>query len=294
MGYPAIVRIRQHFERPRVEDIPAAVLSALERLDPGKRIRPGQTVALTAGSRGIANIPIILRATASFLRKLGARPFLVPAMGSHGGATAEGQRKLIESYGITEEFVGAPIRASMETVPLGTTAEGYPVVLDRHASEADHIAVIGRIKPHTGFHGPLESGLMKMMMIGLGKHAGALIYHRILLEQPYDDVVRAVGRTLLEKANIAFGLGIVENGYDETALIEAVAPEQFEAREEVLLARARELIPKAPSSRCISRPTARSSTPPWPSSARAPPSRAGSCASATPCTSTRWKSPSPA
>jgi hypothetical protein len=246
MGYPSIVRIRQHFERPRVEDIPAAVAAALERLDPGKMIRPGQTVALTAGSRGIANIPIILKSVAGFLKKLGARPFLVPAMGSHGGATAEGQRKLIESYGITEEFVGAPIRSSMETVPVGTTAEGYPVVLDRHASEADHIAVIGRIKPHTGFHGPLESGLMKMMMIGLGKHAGALIYHRILLEQPYDAVVRAVGRTMLTKAKIAFGLGIVENGYDETAMIEAVAPDQFETREEVLLARARELLPRLP------------------------------------------------
>src|SRR5207245_1146241 len=112
MPYPAIVRLRQHFERPRVEDIPAAVAATLERLDLGRRIRPSQTVALTAGSRGIANIPVILKATASFLKRLGAKPFLVPAMGSHGGATAEGQRKLIESYGITEEFVGAPIRAS--------------------------------------------------------------------------------------------------------------------------------------------------------------------------------------
>jgi hypothetical protein len=246
MGYPSIVRIRQHFERPRVEDIPAAVTPALERLDLGKTIRPGQTVALTAGSRGIANIPVILKSAASFLKKLGARPFLVPAMGSHGGATAEGQRKLIESYGITEEFVGAPIRSSMETVPVGTTAQGYSVVLDRHASEADHIAVIGRVKPHTGYHGPLESGLMKMMMIGLGKHAGALLYHRILLEQPYDEVVRAVGRTMLGKAKIAFGLAIVENGYDETAMIEGVATDQFEAREEVLLARARQLLPRLP------------------------------------------------
>jgi hypothetical protein len=249
MPYPVMLRLRQHFERPRVEDIPAAVAASLERLDLGKRIRPGQTVALTAGSRGIANIPVILKATAGFLRRMGARPFLVPAMGSHGGGTAEGQRKLIESYGITEEFVGAPVRASMETVQAGTTEQGYPVLLDRHASEADHIGVVARIKPHTGYHGPIESGLLKMMMIGLGKHAGALKYHSILLEQPFDPVVRAVARTMLAKAPIAFGLGIVENGYDETALIEAVPPEQFEQREEVLLARARALLPRLPFAR---------------------------------------------
>jgi hypothetical protein len=246
MSYPAIVRIRQHFERPLIDNVPAAVTGALEGLDLGKRIRPGQSVALTAGSRGIANIPVILQAVARHLKRLGAKPFLVPTMGSHGGGLAEGQRKVIESYGITEEFVGAPIRASMETIQVGTTAEGWPVLLDKHASEADHIAVIARIKPHTGFHGPIESGLMKMMMIGLGKHAGALLYHRILLEQPYDTVVRAVGRTMLAKAPIAFGLGIVENGYDETAMIEGIAPEQFEPREEALLVRARQLLPKLP------------------------------------------------
>ncbi len=246
MSYPRMVRIRQHFDRPRVEDIPAAVAATLERLSLGQRIRPGHTVALTAGSRGIANIPLILRATADYLKKLGAKPFLVPAMGSHGGGTAEGQRQILESYGITEEFVGVPLRASMEVVEVGTTPEGYPVVLDRHASQADHIGVVARVKPHTGYHGPIESGLLKMMMIGLGKHAGALAYHRILLEQPYDQVVRSVGRTMLAKAPIAFGLAIVENGYDETAALEGVAPEAFEQREEQLLARARRLLARLP------------------------------------------------
>ena len=246
MQYPRIVRVRQHLERPRLDDIPAAVHTALTRLELERRIRPGHTVALTAGSRGIANIPTILRATADFLKKLGARPFLVPTMGSHGGGTAEGQRQIIESYGITEEAIGVPIRASMDTVQVGTTSEGYPVLLDRHAAAADHIGVVARIKPHTSFHGPIESGLLKMMMIGLGKHAGALHYHRVLLEQPYDSVVRSVGRTMVANAPIAFGLGVVENGYDETALIEAVPPEKFEPREEVLLARARELLPRVP------------------------------------------------
>src|SRR5262249_23653678 len=162
----------------------------------GKTIRPGQSVALTAGSRGIASIPLILRSVADFLKRLGAKPFLVPTMGSHGGGTAEGQARILHSYGITEASVGVPIPASMDGVEVGPTAEGFPVVLDRHASQADHIGVVARVKPHTGYHGPVESGLLKMMMIGLGKHAGALIYHRILLDEPYDTVVRSVSRVM--------------------------------------------------------------------------------------------------
>lgn len=246
MILPNVVRVRQHLERPILDDIPATVQAELERLDLGQRIRPGQTVALTAGSRGIANIHVVLRATALHLKKLGARPFIVPTMGSHGGGMADKQRKIIESYGITEEFVGAPIKASMDTIQIGTTDGGVPVLLDKHASEADHIGVVARVKPHTSFHGPIESGLLKMMLIGLGKHAGALIYHRVLLEQPYDPLVRAVGRVMRDKAPIAFGVGIVENCYDETAIIEAVRPEDFEPREEALLVEARRLLPKLP------------------------------------------------
>jgi hypothetical protein len=244
--YPKIFRIRQTFERPVVRDIAAAVRTTLERLDLGRTIKPGHTVALTAGSRGIANIPLVLRATAQFLRDLGARPFLIPAMGSHGGGTAEGQRQIIESYGITEQFVGVPIRASMDVISLGSTPEGFPVLLDRHASQADHIGVVGRVKPHTNYHGPIESGLLKMMMIGLGKHQGALAYHRILLEQPYDQVVRSVGRLMRQKAPIAFGLALVENAYDETALVEGVLPDDFERREEELLAMARRWLARLP------------------------------------------------
>jgi hypothetical protein len=241
-----MVRLRQQFERPRVADVAAAVRDALQKLDLGRVIRPGQTVALTAGSRGIANIPVVLRSVVRCLRDLGAQPFLVPAMGSHGGGTAEGQRQVLESYGITEAFVGAPIRASMEVVSLGATAEGFPVVLDRHASDADHIGVVARIKPHTSYHGPIESGLCKMMMIGLGKHAGALNYHRLLLDNPYDPLVRSVGRLMRAKAPIAFGLGLVENAYDETALVEAARPEDFEPFEERLLVHARNWLPKLP------------------------------------------------
>jgi hypothetical protein len=246
VSYPKVLRIRQSFERPRVENVAVRVQQALEQLDVGNTIRPGQTVALTAGSRGIANIPVILKSIANHLKKLGAKPFLVPAMGSHGGGTAEGQREILESYGITEEFVGAPIKASMEVVALGTTPEGYPVYLDKHASQADHLGVVGRVKPHTNYHGPIESGLLKMMMIGLGKHVGALAYHRILLEKPYDRVVRSVGRTLCSRAPIAFGLATVENAYDETARIEAVRPADFEKTEEELLALARRWLMRLP------------------------------------------------
>ena len=203
-------------------------------------------MALTAGSRGIANIPVVLRAVADFLKSLEARPFLVPAMGSHGGGTAEGQRRVLESYGITEEFVGAPIRASMEVVSLGASADGYPVVIDRLASEADHIGVIGRVKPHTGYHGGVESGLLKMMMIGLGKHAGAQVCHRIILDEPYEKVVRSVSRTMRARAPIAFGLALVENAYEETARIEGVLPEDFEKREEELLALAKRWLARLP------------------------------------------------
>jgi hypothetical protein len=241
-----MLRLRQHFERPRVEDLAARVHAELSRLDLGRTIRPGHTVALTAGSRGIANIPLVLRTVAHFLRDLGARPFLVPAMGSHGGGTAEGQRKVLESYGITESYVGVPIKASMEVVQLANTAEGFPVVLDKHAAGADHVGVVARVKPHTSYHGPIESGLLKMMMIGLGKHQGALTYHKILLDYPYDQVVRAVARTMRAKAPITFGLALVENAYDETAAVEAVRPEEFEPREEALLQRAKTWLARLP------------------------------------------------
>jgi len=246
VSYPLMVPLRQEFDRPRVDNIAGEIRSTLDKLDLSRTIRPGQTVALTAGSRGIANIPLILKSVAQFVKDLGAKPYLVPTMGSHGGGTAQGQREVLESYGITESFVGAPIRASMDVVSLGNTAAGFPVVLDKHASEADHIAVVARVKPHTSYHGPIESGLMKMMMIGLGKHVGAINYHRLLLEYPYDQVVRAVGKTMRAKAPIAFGVAVVENAYDETARIAAMLPPDFEKVEEQLLAHAKTWLARLP------------------------------------------------
>jgi hypothetical protein len=239
-------RLRQNFPRPKVENIPAAIRDTLAQLNLTTKIKPGQTVALTAGSRGIANIPLILKSAVQFVRDLGAKPYLVPAMGSHGGATAEGQIGVLASLGVTEEYVGAPIRSSMDVAELGKTPEGFPVYLDKNAAQADHIGVVCRVKPHTNYAGPIESGMMKMMMIGLGKRHGAAHYHRLLLEQPYDPVVRAVGRFMRAKAPIAFGLCTVENGYDETAHIEACLPADFEPVEERLLVKAKEWLGRLP------------------------------------------------
>ena len=244
--YPLIFRVRQTFERPRVENIAATVEQQLSQLRLGDKIRPGQTIAITAGSRGIANIHLVIRAIADHCRSHGAQPFIVPAMGSHGGGTADGQRRIVEGYGMTEKFCGCPIRASMETVVVCQAAEGFPVHFDKHAFGADHVIVCGRVKPHTGFVGDIESGLMKMMLIGLGKHAGAKIYHRAIKDYSFSQIVLSVAREVLARCRVLAGVAIVENGYDETAQITAVAPQDFEEREKELLKLAKQWLPKLP------------------------------------------------
>lgn len=244
--YPRIFRIRQKFDQPHLDDIEGEVDRQLARLQLDRRVHPGQTVAVTAGSRGIANIHRIIRAVVQHLRRLGVQPFIIPAMGSHGGGTAEGQRKILESYGITESFCGCPIRASMETVVVCQAKEGFPVHFDRYAWEADHVVVVGRVKPHTGFVGDIESGLMKMLLIGLGKHNGATIYHRAIQDYSFGQIIRSVGYEVLNRCRILAGVAIVENALDQTALIEAVPPEQFESREKVLLEKARRWMPRLP------------------------------------------------
>lgn len=244
--YPQIFRVRQTFERPQVTDIPGEVASQLASLSLQKSVKPGQSVAITAGSRGIANIQLVIKAIVDHFKDLGAKPFIVPAMGSHGGGTAEGQQEIIEGYGITEAFCGCPIRASMETVVVCQAAEGFAVHFDKLAFGADHVVVCGRVKPHTGFYGDIESGLMKMMLIGLGKHAGAKIYHRAIKDYSFGQIVRSVAREVLSKCRIVAGVGIVENGYDETAKIQAVAPHEFEDREKELLVLAKKWLPSLP------------------------------------------------
>jgi len=241
-----MIRIRQKFEATRVDSVAAAVETELSKLRLAERIRPGETVAITAGSRGIANIAEIVRAIVEHIRGCGGAPFVVPAMGSHGGGTVEGQVKVLASYGITEARIGVPVQATMDTVIVDETPHGVPVHFDRIAAEADHVVVCNRVKPHTGFVGPIESGLHKMMLIGLGNHAGAKVYHQAIADLTFEEIIRAVGQSVIQNCGILAGLAIVENAYDETGHVEAVAPQDFFHRERELLDLSRRWLPGLP------------------------------------------------
>jgi len=247
MQFPKVVKVRQDFPRPRVEDVGEALREQCERGEIRTRIEAGMQVAITAGSRGISGIDNVLRALVQILKVAGARPFVVPAMGSHGGATAEGQVDILKSLGVTEESVGAEIRSSMEVVELGETESGVPVYMDRIASQADGIVIVGRIKQHTDFRSRLESGLLKMSSIGLGKHAQALALHAHGVKGIKDYMVEA-GTKVFESGLVLFGVGIVENAYEETAIIEAIPPERVVEREEELLEESARLMPRLPVS----------------------------------------------
>jgi hypothetical protein len=245
MVLPRILRVKQRFEGPSLRDIPSAVREAMRPLHLRDKVKAGQTVAVTAGSRGIANIARITRAVVDELKALELKPFIVPTMGSHGGATAEGQRTVLEHYGITEAAMGCPIRSSMEVVQIGEV-KGIPVFCDKNVWGADHIAVVARVKPHTDFTGEIESGLFKMMAIGLGKQRGAEHYHRAGHAYGYAEVFPLVGKKVLETARILVGVGIVENGYEETAKVQALLPKDFEAGEKALLREAKAWMARLP------------------------------------------------
>lgn len=246
MNYPAMVRIKQHFNTHSIQDIPAAVRAEMEKIKLQEIITPGASVAITAGSRGIANINTILAEVVAELKKIGARPFIVPAMGSHGGATAEGQKRIIEHYGITETAMDAPIKSSMDVVEIGTTSDGVPVLLDRNAFEADHIIVVNRVKPHTDFEAEIESGLIKMMAIGLGKQKAADHYHNVFMDLGHYRVLVSVAREIIRQCPIAFGLAVVENQKDETEIIQAILPDKIEAAERELLSKAKGYLARIP------------------------------------------------
>lgn len=243
MQLPKIARVRQIFQQPEIEDVPAKIHEELEKKQLRDRVKPGQRIAVTAGSRGIANIPLILGTVVAELRKAGAEPFLLAAMGSHGGATPEGQIEVLHSLGVTEEAAGAPIEAGMEVEPVGALPDGVEICLSRIALKADGIFVVGRVKPHTDFKGEIESGLLKMMAIGLGNQKGAEMihwhkydgYHRILPE---------AGRLIAEKTNVVMGLALLENAHHETAEIHALHPEEFYDEEKRLLEKAKDLLPR--------------------------------------------------
>ena len=246
MALPKMTRIQQRFEAPVLTDLPAAIHAELVRINAAALIKPGETVAITAGSRGVANVATAVKATADYLKTLGAHPFVVPAMGSHGGATSEGQRSVLEHYGITEETVGAPVKATMEVVELGKTADGLPVFFDRYAAEADHVIPLNRIKAHTDFNGSIESGLMKMMVIGLGKQQGANFYHRAFFQYGFEHVITAVGGFILDRGKIAFGIGLIENAHEDTAKAVAMPAAQLLQTERELLVEAKSLMGRLP------------------------------------------------
>ncbi len=241
---PKFVKVKQTFDSTHIppERIRETVFNILSRQNIAARIRPGMRICLTCGSRGIDNIVAIIAAVAEFCKQQGAQPFAIPAMGSHGGATAEGQLEVLHSFGITEESIGCPIISSMETKLIGQTEEGHPVQIDRNAAEADGIIVINRIKPHTSFRGTYESGLMKMMAIGLGKQKGAEVCHAAGFPKMHH-MVPLFGKAILKYAPILCGVGIIENAFDHTAHLEALLAEEFEEKEPALLQKAFSLMP---------------------------------------------------
>ena len=242
---PRLFRLRQVFEAPVLANPAKAAQEELARLPASQFIRPGMSVAVGAGSRGIANYDLIVRAVCDELRRLGAKVFIVPAMGSHGGATDAGQLEVLEHYGITEKSMGVPIKSSMEVVTLGKAGE-YIVYQDKNAAGADAIVPVNRIKPHTDFHGPIESGLIKMAAIGFGKQKGAHQYHQATARIGHADALLKIGREVLKLSKLPFGVAIVENPLHETARVVAIPAATMEQQEMVLLKDARRLMPRLP------------------------------------------------
>lgn len=233
---PRMFRARQTFPRPVLtpEEIPGAVRSEMSREPFVSKLKPGMSVAITAGSRGIANVALITRSIVEFCKERGARPFIVPAMGSHGGATAEGQLEILAGYGITEEAMGCEIRSSMETVYLGMSGSGRPVYMDKNASQADGIIISCRLKPHNAFRGKVESGPCKMMAVGLGKQKGAENVHADGMGKIAEHIP-SMAKVFLEKAPILFAIPSIENAYDETCKIVAIdTPHMIEEEAEWL------------------------------------------------------------
>jgi hypothetical protein len=228
--------VRQNFPDRRVADIPATVRHELQKAEFAGRLKPGARVAIGVGSRGIANIATIVRTVVDYWKDAGMVPFLFPAMGSHGAATAEGQANVLAHYGIHEAAMGCPVISSIEVVPLGRTPEGIEAFMDRNAFESDGVMLVNRVKWHTDFSGKIESGLYKMMAIGLGKFAGAQRYHTHAYRMGLEQVIRSVGRQVLTSGKILGGLAILEDANHKTARLETVPVENMERREEELLA----------------------------------------------------------
>lgn len=238
-------RIKYHLVEDHIEDVAEAVREALRRPGTLDRIPAGARVCITSSSREINNIALITRTLVEELKRVGAKPFVIPGMGSHGGALAEGQLHLLEKYGVTEETVGCPILSDMTTYEVGKSPDGYSVHVSKDALEADCIIPLGRIKGHTDFHGPVESGIQKMMVIGLGKQHGADSCHALGFEKMSENVQK-FAKVILDNCNIAFGFGIIENAFHGTYKLAAIPAEKIQEEEPALLLEAKELMPVVP------------------------------------------------
>ncbi len=237
----------QIFEENKIENIPEEISKQFEKIGLSERIKPGMQIGITVGSRGIKNIPLIIKCVIEEVRKRRGVPFILPAMGSHGGATAEGQRKVLENYGVTEKTMGVPIKSSMDVVELGRFENGLPVYFDKIAFETDGIVVVNRIKVHTAFKSVIESGLYKMLSVGLGNHEGASLVHYLGVKGLRDYMVD-FAKVILERAPVLCGLGILENAYDDTYRLTAALPEDFEKVDMELLKECKRIMPGLPVS----------------------------------------------
>lgn len=246
MQFPRLLLVRQNFPDRRIPDIPGEVRKQLSLASFASRLKPGSRVAIGIGSRGIANVATIARATVEYWKAEGMRPFIFPAMGSHGAATAEGQADVLAHYGIIEATMGCPVISSLEVVSLGKTPEGIQTYMDRNAYESDGVMLLGRVKWHTDFAGKIESGLFKMMAIGLGKFAGAQHYHTYAYKIGLEQVIRSIGRQVLASGKILGGLAILEDAHHNTAKLDAVPVEIMEQREEENLALVKSWMGKIP------------------------------------------------
>lgn len=232
---PNFYRVENTRSAPKLEDVAAETRRVMQESGTLEQLKPGQSVCIAAGSREIANIALIVRTVCEVVREHGAEPFIIPAMGSHAGAQAEGQKKILADFGITEEYTGAPIRSSMETVQVGVTKpHGFPARIDRYAAEAEWIIPIGRIKPHTDIRGPIQSGILKMIVIGMGKQFGADICHAEGFPSMSQNIVE-IGLEIIANTNILCGMASMENGYHETYRVVAVAPDKILETEKELL-----------------------------------------------------------
>lgn len=241
--FPKVLRVRQKFTKDGIRDVSALLNEKLDRENLRARIKPGMTVVLTGSSRQVANMPEVLRELASFVKKQGGKPYIIPAMGSHGEATAEGQREILIGYGITEDFCGCPIFSSMETVQVGHLENGDEVCVDKFAHDADAVVVVGRIKPHTAFRGPYESGLVKMMAIGMGKREGADSLHRSGFGVMGERLPK-YAKVVFDHCPVVLGVGLIENEFDQTCRVEVLPAEEIFEREPELLQYARSRMPR--------------------------------------------------